>query len=213
MAPTQHRTDAHGGSFANRTRLLVDIIRAVGGVIPASMPLLVRISATEWMEWTGRPSWDLAQSKQLAALLADLDAVDLLDVSSGGNHPAQRIPVQHALYQADLAGELRRELRRLGKTQLAIGAVGMISDAEMARSLVQEDGRLAGGQEEEEAGSGDGTVEVDAEHGLRARADLVLVARQFLREPEFVLKVASKLGVKVQGPLQYQRAPYKAKKL
>ncbi|KAL2020706.1 hypothetical protein VTK56DRAFT_8006 [Thermocarpiscus australiensis] len=204
---TNQRTDAYGGTFENRTRLLLDIIRAIRAVIPASMPLLLRISATEWMEWTGQPSWDLAQSKQLAALLPDL-GVDLLDVSSGGNNPRQRIQL-HPYYQADMAGEIRAELRRRGKNKtLLIGAVGMITTAEMARSVVQEDGTLAGGKEEQE--KQDGTVEVDAENGQRARADLVLVARQFLREPEFVLKTAAQLGVKVSGPVQYHRAPYRS---
>lgn len=168
------------------------------------MPLLVRISATEWMEHTGQPSWDLEQTKQLAALLPDV-GVDLLDVSSGGNNPAQKIAV-HPYYQADLAGEIRAALAQQGK-ELAIGAVGMISTAEMARSIVQADGKLAGG------GGKNGTVEVDAEHGTKARADLVLIARQFLREPEFVLRVANELGVQVNGPVQYHRAPYKKPRL
>lgn len=156
------------------------MIGAVRGVMPSTMPLLLRVSATEWMEWTGKPSWDLEQTKRLAALLPDL-GVDLLDVSSGGNNPQQRIKV-HPYYQADLAAEIRAELTKQGK-KLAIGAVGMITNAEIARDVVQEDGRI--------------------------KADLALVARQFLREPEFVLKVAAELGVKVQRPLQYSRAPYR----
>lgn len=139
------------------------------------MPLFVRISATEWMEWAGGPSWDLAESKRLAALLPDA-GVDLLDVSSGANNPRQRIRL-HPYYQVDLAAEIRAELQRQGK-KLAIGAVGSINNAEMARDVAQD------------------------------KADLVFVARQFLREPEFVLKVAHELGVKVQGPIQYHRAPY-----
>ncbi|KAL2136294.1 hypothetical protein VTI74DRAFT_4529 [Chaetomium olivicolor] len=182
---TNQRTDAYGGSFENRTRLLTSVVRAVRGVMPAGMPLLVRISATEWMEHTNQPSWDLSQSKQLAALLADL-GVDLLDVSSGGNNPLQKIEL-HPYYQVDLAAEIRAEMQRQGK-KLAIGAVGMIRDAEMARDVVQEE---------------DG----------KAKADLALVARQFLREPEFVLKAATQLGVKVAGPVQYHRAPYKRERL
>jgi 2,4-dienoyl-CoA reductase-like NADH-dependent reductase (Old Yellow Enzyme family) len=159
------------------------------------MPLLVRISATEWMEHdASQPSWDLAQSKQLAVLLADA-GVDLLDVSSGGNNPAQKIKV-HAHYQTDLAAEIRAELARQGRKGMAIGAVGMVSTAELARGAVQAE-----------------TVEVDAGDGTKARADLVLVARQFLREPEFVLTTAARLGVKVQPPIQYHRAPYKAERL
>ncbi|KAL2161548.1 hypothetical protein VTH06DRAFT_8110 [Thermothelomyces fergusii] len=192
---TNQRTDEYGGSFENRVRLLLEIVRAVRAAIPEGTPLLVRISATEWMEHAGGPSWDLAQSKRLAPLLAAA-GVDLLDVSSGGNNPRQKIRV-HPYYQADLAGEIRAELRRAGAS-MAIGAVGLVTSAEMARSLVQEDGSLAGPQ--------DGTVEVEGEHGTRTKADLVLVGRQFLREPEFVLKTAAELGVDVQAPHQYRWA-------
>ena len=165
------------------------------------MPLLLRISATEWMEWAGQPSWDLEQSKRLAALLPDL-GVDLLDVSSSGNNPKQKIEL-HPSYQTDLAGAIRDELQKQGKT-LAIGAVGMISTAEMARSIVQEDGTLAGEQ--------NGAVEVEGDYS-KSKADLVLVARQFLREPEFVLKTAAQLGVQVAPPVQYFPAPFKKHRL
>ena len=42
-----HRTDSYGGSFENRTRLVVQVVDAVRGVWPAHLPLLVRISATD----------------------------------------------------------------------------------------------------------------------------------------------------------------------
>ncbi|VBB72434.1 Putative NADPH dehydrogenase [Podospora comata] len=191
---TNQRTDQYGGlPFENRVRLLVEIITAIRSVIPESMPLFLRISATEWMSHLGQPSLDLGESKKIASLVADL-GVDLLDVSSGGNNPAQKIEV-HPYYQVDLASEIREHLRKEGKKML-IGAVGMIANAEMAKDVVESDG----------------TVEVDGEHGTKAKADLVLVARQYLREPEFVPKVASELGVKVRLPLQYSRAPFPKKK-
>jgi 2,4-dienoyl-CoA reductase-like NADH-dependent reductase (Old Yellow Enzyme family) len=163
------------------------------------MPLFLRISATEWMESSNQPSWDLAQTKQLAALLPDL-GVDLLDVSSGGNNPAQTIKV-HPYYQVDMAEAIRAEVRAQGKT-LAIGAVGMIRDPDMARDVVQA------------AAADDGTVEVvDGENGQTAKADLVIVGREFLRDPGFVLRTATELGVAVKLPLQYERAPPRKRKL
>ena len=78
----------------------------------------------------------------------------------------------------------------------------MVTSAEMARSVVQEDGTVVNGD-------ANGTVEIDTGAGLgKTKADLVLVARQFLREPEFVLKVAHELGVKVAWASQYARAPF-----
>ena len=198
MSPLSNkRTDTYGGSFENRTRLLIEVTKAIRAVIPDTMPLLVRISATEWMEWSGEESWTIDQSIRLAKMLPEL-GVDLLDVSSSGNDARQKIQI-HPFYQADIAGQIREALKAEGK-QLLIGAVGMITNAEMARSIVQEDGSLPGVQ--------NGTIEVEAESGRKSQADLVLVARQFLKEPEFVLRVAHQLGVEVAWPLQYRRAQW-----
>lgn len=180
MSPTSNkRTDAYGGSFEGRTRLLFETIAAIREVIPASMPLFLRISATEWMEHADEPSWTINDSIRLAKLLPAA-GVDLLDVSSGGNNDAQKVVV-HPDYQVNLASAIREALKEEG-IELLIGAVGGITTAERARSLVQE---------------GDGHA---------SKADLVLAARQFLREPEFVLRAAHELGVEVKWPNQYSRA-------
>lgn len=192
------RTDDYGGSFENRTRLLREVVTAVRGVIPEDMPLWLRISATEWMEHTGQPSWDLAQSIELSKLLPGL-GVDVLDVSSAGNHPDQRIEM-HNRYQTDLAGQIRKAVTDAG-LKLGIAAVGRITTAEVARSIVQADGRSRSGE----------TIEVEGEGGQVAKADLVLAARQFLRDPQFVLKMAHELNVDVKWPNQYDRAKPKLK--
>lgn len=165
------------------------MIRAVRAVIPDTMPLFLRISSTEWMEWAGGESWDVAQSIRLAKLLPGL-GVDLVDVSSGGNNSLQKIPVVtdggvDTYYQARIAGRVRGALRESG-SDLLVGAVGMISTAEMATAIV--------------GGGADGTA--------TPLADVVIVARQFMREPEFVLRSARQLGVTVTWPNQYHRAPW-----
>ena len=59
---TNRRTDDYGGSFENRIRVLLETIKAVRAAIPESMPLFLRVSATEWLEDTdlGKEfgSWD-----------------------------------------------------------------------------------------------------------------------------------------------------------
>ncbi|KAI1375528.1 FMN-linked oxidoreductase [Hypoxylon crocopeplum] len=194
---TNQRTDQYGGSFENRTRVLFEVIEAIRSVIPETMPLFLRISATEWMEWAGEPSWDLEQSIRLAKLLP-ATGVDLLDVSSAGNNPTSKINV-HPYYQIDLAGKIREAVKKEG-LELLIGAVGMITNAEMARSIVQE------GKPVTDGAAAQDTVEVAEESGQITQADLVLVARQYLREPEFPLRVAHQLGVAVKWPNQYHRA-------
>ncbi|KAI1415703.1 FMN-linked oxidoreductase [Hypoxylon sp. FL1857] len=193
---TNKRTDEYGGSFENRTRLLFEVIKAVRGVIPETMPLWLRISATEWMEHADEPSWDLEQSIRLAKLLPAA-GVDLLDVSSGGNNAAQKIDL-HPYYQVNLAGEIREAIRKEG-VNLLIGAVGMITNAEMARSIVQEGKTVTTGA------AADDSLENGEHAGSTTKADVVLVARQYLREPEFTLRVAHQLGVDVKWPNQYHR--------
>lgn len=195
------RTDQYGGSFENRTRFLIESIQAVRAVVPESMPVWLRISATEWMDHTGQPSWDLEQSIRLAKLLPGL-GIDVLDVSSAGNTPLSRIP-PHTRYQTDLAGAIRTAVREAG-LELKIAAVGKITEAEMARELVEE------GKPVERNGSG--KVEVEGDHGV-TQADLILAARQFLRDPQWVFNVATELGVAVKWPNQYERAARRPRKL
>ena len=40
------------------------------------------------------------------------------------------------------------------------------------------------------------------------KADLVLLAREFLRDPHFVLRAANELGVTMKPAVQYKRAWY-----
>lgn len=144
------------------------------------MPLWIRISATEWLEYTGEPSWDINESIKLAKLLPGL-GVDVLDVSSGGNNENQKIKV-HQTFQSDLARQIRSAVRAEG-LNLLVAAVGLISDSEFAKKVVQEDENPS--------------------------ADLAMSARQFLREPNWVLTVAHELDVPVKWPNQYHRAPPK----
>jgi 2,4-dienoyl-CoA reductase-like NADH-dependent reductase (Old Yellow Enzyme family) len=199
MSPISNkRTDQYGGSFENRTRLLLETIKAVREVIPSGMPLLVRVSSTEWMENSGEPeSWDVESTIRLAKLLPAL-GVDLLDVSSGGNHEKQVIPRHNVDYQVDIAARIRAELLEAGIKGLLIGAVGLITEAEAAKSIVEN------GKE----GPRD-QVEIENERGVKTKADIVLVARQFLREPEWVFRVAYKLGVEVKWPIQYHRGQFR----
>ncbi|KAF9889317.1 hypothetical protein FE257_007426 [Aspergillus nanangensis] len=194
MSPvTNKRTDEYGGSFENRTRIVREVAAAIRAAIPAGMPLFLRISATEWLE--GLPvaaesgSWDMDSSHRLVKLLSGW-GIDLVDVSSGANHRDQRIK-PHSNYQVDLAGELRKTIRAAG-LPLLVGGVGLITEAEQAHDIVQ-------GADEAQA------AEAMLE-GPDPKADAVLLARQFLREPEWVFTTAKKLGVKVTVPVQFGRA-------
>lgn len=132
---TNKRTDQYGGSFENRIRFLREVTTAIRAVIPGDMPLWLRISATEWMEWAGEPSWDVESSIELAKLVQSW-GIDVLDVSSSGNNNDQKIPLVKT-YQTSIARRIRQALRTEGN-DLLIGAVGLITDGETARDVVQE---------------------------------------------------------------------------
>lgn len=202
---TNRRTDEFGGSFAGRTKLVMDITRAIRSVIPASMPLFLRLSATEWMDETaigkGLGSWDVVDTIALTKIMSDL-GVDLLDVSSGGNHPQQRINMFETSYQSVIAGQIRRELKAAGKPML-IGAVGLITEAEQAKGIVE---HTADAELTEEAAAA--VSMTDSSKNGEPMADAILVARQFMREPEWVLKVAWKLGLDVAWPSQFNRVRF-----
>ncbi|CAI6253415.1 unnamed protein product [Periconia digitata] len=208
---TNQRTDRYGGSFENRTRVLIEIVVAIRKVIPQQMPLFLRISSTEWMEETelGKKfgSWDVESSIKLAKLLPDL-GVDLLDVSSGGNHPGQQINMFDSKdYQIRIASRIRSELKK-ENLKLLIGAVGLITEAEQAKDI------LEGGAAATQQPANDAELEKEAKTALKMTeptegkepmADVILVARQFMREPEWVLKVGWQLNVNLNWPNQFLR--------
>ncbi|MFO0889914.1 MAG: NADH:flavin oxidoreductase/NADH oxidase [Isosphaeraceae bacterium] len=159
---SNHRDDRYGGSLENRMRLLLRVAHRLRSICPDRMPLFVRISATDWVEG----GWDLDQSVELAGFLRDL-GVDLIDVSSGAIVPHVKIPVGPA-YQVPLASRIRRE------ASILTGTVGMITELEQARSILE-----------------------------RGDADLVLLGRELLREPYWALKAETLLGGHPPWPTPY----------
>lgn len=120
---TNHRTDAYGGDFEGRTRLLVEIVDAVRANVPETMPVLVRLSATDWTEG----GWDPEQTVAASAVLKD-HGVDLVDVSSGGAVHAE-IPVGPG-YQVPFARAVREG------AGLPSGAVGLITSPQQAERVL-----------------------------------------------------------------------------
>jgi 2,4-dienoyl-CoA reductase-like NADH-dependent reductase (Old Yellow Enzyme family) len=122
---SNQRTDAYGGSFENRIRFLQESIAVVREEWPDELPLFLRLSCTDWVEG----GWNLDDTVQLATLLRFQGNVDLLDCSSGGNDPRQRIPI-HPGYQVPLAQAVR------SRTDIPTGAVGLIHSPDLAESII-----------------------------------------------------------------------------
>lgn len=117
------RTDRYGGSFENRIRLLLEIADAVRSVWPETLPLFVRISASDWTPG----GWSIDDSVLLARELRTR-GVDLIDCSSGGNVVA-RIPLEPG-YQVPFAAAVRE------RADIATAAVGLITQPRQAEAII-----------------------------------------------------------------------------
>ena len=159
------RRDQYGGSFQNRIRLLLETVNIVQAVTTNDFPIFVRISATDWVE----DGWTIDDSVQLASALKEAN-VHLIDCSSGGNASGARITVS-PLYQAPFAERIKKE------AGIMTGAVGLITTAQQAEAILQNEG-----------------------------ADLIFLGRELLRDPYFPLHAAKVLGVDAEWPAQYLRA-------
>ncbi len=119
------RSDEYGGSFENRVRFLLETTMAVRAAIPASTPLFVRISATDWVD----DGWNLVDSIELCTQLKAL-GVDLIDVSTGGN--VHNAPIKATPgFQVPFAAAIRAE------AAIMTAAVGLITEPEQAQYIIE----------------------------------------------------------------------------
>lgn len=161
------RNDEYGGSFENRIRFLVETVQDIRKGIPEGMPLMVRISAVDYIETPD--GWTLEDSIVLSKILKD-NGVDFITASGGGFTNVSKDLVFPG-YQVPFATAIKDQ------AGIATGAVGMITEAEQADTII-----------------------------ANAQADLVVIAREHLRDPYFAIHAAKKLGFEVEIPWQYKRA-------
>lgn len=160
------RDDEYGGDVEGRARLVREIARVVRADHP-NLPLLVRISASEWREDGFTPE----DSRVLAGMLKE-DGVDFIDVSSAANIREAHVSVGPG-YQAQFAGTVR-------EAGLPVGAVGLITSAEQAETLI-----------------------------VTGICDVVFIAREALRNPNTPISWAQQLRAATVGeiiPDSYHRA-------
>jgi len=161
------RQDQYGGSFENRIRFLIETVQKIRKVIPAEMPLFVRISSVDYIE--SDEAWMLKDSIRLSKVLKE-NGVDFITASGGGFTNVSKDKVFPG-YQVPFAKSIKEQ------TGVMTGTVGMITDAEQANTIIT---------------SGD--------------SDLVLIAREHLRDPYFAIHSARTLGIETKVPWQYKRA-------
>ncbi|XPS74221.1 12-oxophytodienoate reductase [Ascochyta lentis] len=133
---SNQRNDAYGGSWDNRKKLLLEIVDLVRETLPETMPLSVRLSATDWfdnMKDEFPESWTVADSCKVAPLLVD-HGVDFIDVSSGGIHPKQSTSIKSGPgYQVPFAQEIKKAVGN----RATVSAVGGIKTAILAEEYLQ----------------------------------------------------------------------------
>lgn len=120
------RDDEYGGSLENRARFLLQVVDALREDIPTDMPLVVRLSAVDWVE----EGLTIDDTVQLVQWLSE-HGVDLIDVSSGSNLPA-KIPAGPG-YQVPFAQEIRQ------RTGVPTAAVGLITQPFQAEHILATD--------------------------------------------------------------------------
>ncbi len=159
------RNDQFGGEFENRIRLLLHIVKNIREVWSHNKPLFVRISASDWAPG----GWSIDESVMLAKILKQ-EGVDVIDCSSGGVVPHQKISLGPG-YQVPFADRIKKEANVL------TAAVGLITSVDQAEEIL-----------------------------TSGNADLILMAREFLRDPYFPMHAAKHLGENMIWPVQYDRA-------
>ncbi|HTQ10788.1 MAG TPA: NADH:flavin oxidoreductase/NADH oxidase [Fimbriimonadaceae bacterium] len=159
------RTDEYGGTLENRMRFPLEIVSIVREAWPAELPILVRISCTDWAEG----GWDVQQSIAFAKECKRL-GIEAIDCSSGGTVPWQKIELGPG-YQVPFAEAVRRD------AGIATAAVGLITEPRQAEAILEE-----------------------------GKADLIVLARELLRDPYWPRRAAKELGAQIPVPPQYARA-------
>jgi len=121
---SNQRTDAYGGSLENRMRFPLEVFDAVRAAFPADRAVTMRVSATDWVEG----GWNLEETIAFARAL-EARGCDAIHVSTGGNHPAQKIPVGPS-YQVPFARAVKQAV------DVPVVAVGLITNAEQAEAII-----------------------------------------------------------------------------
>ncbi|MDR0594843.1 MAG: NADH:flavin oxidoreductase/NADH oxidase [Bifidobacteriaceae bacterium] len=183
---SNRRRDRYGGSLENRCRFALEAVAAARAAIGPDRALLLRISATDWVDG----GWDLDQSVELVRAAKDL-GLDHIDVSTGGLAPDAQVPVKPG-YQAPFGAAIRR------RAALSTNTVGVIETPEQAEALIAD-------------GPADGAANAAGAAGAAGAADdvdAVMLGRPFLRDPHIAVAWATRLGLEPADwcPPQYARA-------
>jgi len=121
---TNHRTDEYGQDL---NRFGTEVIRAAKSEMPIGMPLIMRISAKEYVDG----GYGIEESLKFSMAYKEA-GVDMFHVSAGGEGPiaAAGKPGTHAAYQVSLAREIKQSLN------VPVIAVGRLDEPVLANAVI-----------------------------------------------------------------------------
>ena len=126
LSPTSNlRNDEYGGSFQRRCKFALEIVETIRKKIPESMPLIVRISSSEYVDG----GWEIEDSIEFAKILKAF-GVDMIDCSSGGNSNDQIID-SYPGYQVPFANVIRKS------ASIMTGSVGLITEPVQSEQILK----------------------------------------------------------------------------
>ncbi|OQE38025.1 hypothetical protein PENCOP_c009G00174 [Penicillium coprophilum] len=130
------RTDNYGGSFENRIRLSLEIAQLTRDTVGDQVPVFLRVSATDWLQDNvpAEMHWTLNDTVEFARALAAQGCVDLIDISTGGIHSAQKITSGPA-FQVPHAAAVKKAVG----DKMLVAAVGMINNGNLGEKILNED--------------------------------------------------------------------------
>ncbi|OQE10673.1 hypothetical protein PENFLA_c082G02263 [Penicillium flavigenum] len=135
-ASSNKRTDNYGGSFENRIRLSLEIAQLTRDAVGDNVPVFLRVSATDWLEnsMPDEKGWKLEDTIEFARALATQGCVDLIDISTGGVHSAQKVTSGPA-FQVPYAAAVKKAVG----DKMLVAAVGMINSGNLGEKILNED--------------------------------------------------------------------------
>ena len=123
------RTDRYGGSFENRIRFLVDIVRSVRDALGNKVALGVKFNGDDFLPQDG---WTLDDTRKLAPIL-EAEGADYLNVTAGVVG-ADRLTVAPMYEPQGCYTHLAEAVKPL--VSIPVGTIGRIKEPLMANDLV-----------------------------------------------------------------------------
>ncbi|MRR15580.1 MAG: NADH:flavin oxidoreductase [Deltaproteobacteria bacterium] len=128
------RRDDYGGPLANRTRIIIDVLRAVRETVGSDFPILVKMNGQDFIE----NGLTLADSLQAAELLAAF-GVDAIELSGGIVGSRKLMPSRTGINSVESEAYFREEARAFKKRiPVPLILVGGLRSLEVAEGLMEE---------------------------------------------------------------------------